>query len=259
MIAPRIKSYEQYASLRNSSLFGALSSSNVSAVKTADEKLPETTLELELLGCVASATPQTAFAVIRDKKSRAEDTYGVGDSIVAGVRLEDVRENEVVISRMGQREVLAMSFSEKSSARPDFNMFGSTRPAGFPSPLEFPSPPAASDTAIRVVNENLRYINRAKLMEDVGSNLGQVVNQLRTSPNVVDNKPMGVKVDQVGSDPILSQSGLQPGDIVKSVNGIRVNSLDDLLAQNDRLQSAPEIRVVVERDGRHRTLVYKIR
>jgi type II secretion system protein C len=253
---PRIKSYEQYASLRKSDLFGKLSSSNVTA-KTAEEKLPETTLELELLGCVSGKTPQASFAIIRDKKARNENTYGVGDAIVGDAKLEEVRENEVVISRMGQREVLAMSFSDKAPVSQEANLFGAGRPSNFPSPLQ--AAEAGSDEPVRVVNENLRYINRAKLMENIGSNLSQLAGQLQTSPNVVDSKPAGMKIDQVGADPLLGQSGLQPGDIVKSVNGIRVNSLDDVLSQNSRLQNAPEIRVVVERDGRHRTLVYKMR
>lgn len=256
---PKIKPYEQYANLRKSSLFGALSSSNVSVPKTVQEDLPETTLDLELLGCVASPEPHLSFAIIRDKRSRTEDTYGVGDFIVGDARVEEVRESEVVISRLGQREVLAMSFTDKTPSRPEANVFGSTaRPANFP-PITAPPRPSSSDVAIRTVNENLRYVNRAKLMEEIGNNIGQLAGQLRTSPNVVDNRPAGVKIDQVGSDPILGQSGLQPGDIIKSVNGIRVNSLDDMLGQNDRLQNAPEIRVVIERDGRHRTLVYKIR
>jgi type II secretion system protein C len=254
---PRIKSYEQYVSLRKSNLFGELSSSNVTTAKKAEEKLPETTLELELLGCVAMKAPESSFAIIRDKKSRTENTYGVGELIVNEARLEEVRPSEVVISRMGQREVLAMLFSEKSSGQPQANLFSSARPGGFPSPMQADGP--SSDTAVRVVNENLRYISRGKLMEEIGNNFGQLAGQVKTSPNLVDNKPAGMKIDQVGGDPILGQSGLQPGDVVKSVNGIRVNSLDDLLGQNDRLKSAPEIRVVVERDGRHRTLVYKIR
>jgi type II secretory pathway component PulC len=85
------------------------------------------------------------------------------------------------------------------------------------------------------------------------------LNSFRTSPNTDGDKPAGVNVDAIGSDPVSSQIGIQPGDTVKSVNGIRVNSLEDILGLNERLQNAPEIRVVVERQGRHTTLVYKIR
>jgi type II secretory pathway component PulC len=111
-IHPKIKSYEQYIFVKNSNLFGALASSNVSA--KVEEKLPETTLDLELLGCVSAYDPQLSFAIIRDKKGRSENTYAVGDVIVGDAKVEEVRENEVVISRAGQREVLAMTFTDES-------------------------------------------------------------------------------------------------------------------------------------------------
>jgi len=93
----------------------------------------------------------------------------------------------------------------------------------------------------------------------VQQNLGQLLNQFRTSPNDENGKPAGVRVDATGSDPLSAQAGIKPGDVVKSVNGIRINSFDEIFNLQDRLKNAREIRVVIERDGRHRTLVYKIR
>ncbi|UCD57825.1 MAG: hypothetical protein JSV16_01565 [Candidatus Hydrogenedentota bacterium] len=252
----KVRPYGEYASLRNSNLFGALSSSNVAAQKVVKENLPETTLELELLGCVSADVPELGFAIVRDKKTRTEDTYALGDFIVADARLEEIRESEVVISRAGGREILAMSFSDVSPFDTSPRPFASSRHPGFPGPGRTSR---ASDRAIRVVNENLRYINRQKFMQEVGENPTRLLDQFRATPNIVDGKPTGIRVDGVGSDPILNQSGLQPGDVVKSVNGIRTNSFDEVFGLAERLQNAPEIRVVVERDGRHRTLVYKIR
>ncbi len=253
---PKIRSYEQYASLRESNLFGALSSSNVAAKRVIEEQLPETTLELELLGCVASYEPDLSFAIIRDKRRRTEGTYAPGDFIVADAKVEEIREWEVVISRAGRREVLAMSFTDESPFAASSPLPFDRRQSVFRAPARSSS---AFDTSIRVVNENLRYINRAKLMDEVSNNPGQLLNEFRTSPNVVENKPAGVSIDAVGSGPLVEQSGIRSGDIVKSVNGVRINSLNDVLELKDRLQNAPEIRVVIERDGRHRTLVYKIR
>ena len=252
----KIRPYKEYEPLGKSNLFGALSSSNVAARKVVEEKLPETTLDLELLGCVVGGDPTTSFAIIRDKKGRAEDTYSVGDFIVSDARVEDIRTTEVVISHAGRREVLAMLFDDsKSASPPRRGQDGARRPSRRTQARS----PSASNEPIRVINDRLRQVNRERLMEEVTSNLGSLMSQVQTSPNVVDDKPSGINVESMGSDPILGQSGLKPGDIVKSVNGLRVNSLEDVLGSADRFQNAPEIRVVVERDGRHTTLVYKIR
>ena len=257
-MSSKIRPLSEYASLKASNLFGALSSSNVAAkkVKVIEEKLPETTLELELLGCVAASVPEFSFAIIRNKKSRTEDTYTVGDFIVSGAMVEEIRESEVVISRAGRREVLAMSFADMS---PPASIPRGPR-GGRRSSARAPARSSSGGSgAIRVVNDNLRYINREMLVEEVTQSMGQLMNEFNASPNVVDGKPAGVQLDALGSHPVISQLGLRPGDIVKSINGIRVNSSDEAFALYERLKNSPEIRVVVERDGRHRTLVYKVR
>ncbi len=251
----KIQSYQEYASLGKSNLFGALASSQGVVPPKIEETLPETTLELELLGCVASEEPALSSAIIRDKKTRAEGTYAPGDFIVSDAKLEAIRECEVVISRSGRREVLTMSFKGESPFVAS-SPFSGGRSAPFPSPTRTS---ATSQEAIRVVNDNLRYINRQRLMQEARSNIGQLLNQVNTSPNTVDGNPAGMRIDALGSDPLIDQSGIQAGDVIKSVNGIRVNSTEDIIGVSDRLENSPEIRVVVERDGRHRTLVYKVR
>jgi len=248
----KIKPYKEYEFLGKSNLFGALSSSNVTALKVVEEELPETTLDLELLGCVAGGDPTMSFAIIRDKKGRVEDTYSVGDFIVSDARVEEIRATEVVISHGGRREVLAMLFDD---SKPVTTSRRGRDRARRPERRSR----SASNEPIRVINDRLRQVNREKLMAEVSSNLGSLMGQVQTSPNVVDGKPSGINIEAMGSDPMLSQSGLKPGDVVKSVNGLRVNSLEDVLGSSDRFRNAPEIRVVVERDGRHTTLVYKIR
>lgn len=252
---PEIRASSQYDGLRKSDLFGALSSSNVAPKKTKLEKLPETKLDLELLGLVAQDGSDLGFAIIREKKKRTEDTYAVGDTIVGDAKVVEIRETEVIISRSGKHETLSMVFTDK----------GPKGRHGFPRGLRQGfTPPArtsraSTDEAIRVVNENLRYVNRSKLTEEMSQNVLTILDQFRTSPNITDGKPDGINIDSIGSDPISAKAGLKAGDKIKSVNGVRVGSLDEILAQSERFQNAPELRVVIERDGRHRTLVFKIR
>jgi general secretion pathway protein C len=257
---PKIKPYREYEALRKSNLFGALSSSNVAPKKTIEENLPETTLELELLGCASTGDPETSFSIIRNKKTRKEDTYTVGDFIVGDARVEEIRKTEVVISRAGRRETLSMEFGRGGSvgrAVPPSSrrVFGRNYRSRISPTI---SSSRSNQPAIRVRSKNIRVINREKLTEEVSENLGSLMNQFRTEPNIVDNEPSGIRVNAIGSDSISRQSGLEPGDIVKRINGVRVNSLEDVLGLSDRLQQAREIRVVIERSGRHTTLIYKM-
>ncbi len=258
---PVQRSPKEYEALKKSNLFGALSSSNVAPKKERVEKPPETTLELELLGCVTTGSAASSFAIIRNKRDRKEDTYSVGDFVAGSAKVEEIHEHEVIISREGKRETLSMAFSGSGgvargpSPRERERYFERHQEArgGRPRERSLPNAPA-----IRAISNNVRVINKEKLTEDVSQNLASLLDQFRTRPNVVNNQPAGVIVDSIGSDPISSQSGLKPGDIVKRINGVSVNSLEDVLAMSDRLRQSREIRAVIERDGRHTTLIYKI-
>lgn len=258
---PALRPSEGYEALKKSNLFGALSSANVAPERDIEEKLPETTLELELLGCVTTGSTESSFAIIRNKRDRKEDTYSVGDFVAGNAKVEEIRESEVIIYRAGKRETLSMAFGASSGvgrgalSRERQRYLDRYQQSRGGRPRE---PSRSTAPAIRAISNNVRVINREKLTQDVSQNLGSLLNQFRTRPNVVNNQPSGVIVDSVGSDPLSAQSGLKPGDIVKRINGVSVNSLEDVLAMSERLQQSREIRAVIERDGRHTTLIYKI-
>jgi len=77
---PKVRpSLDEYAHLRNSKLFGALSSANVAPETVVEENLPETTLELELIGCVAEDGPRSWFRhYSRQEKALRRYLYGWG-------------------------------------------------------------------------------------------------------------------------------------------------------------------------------------
>lgn len=247
----------EFQSLAKSSLFGKQSRANVPP-PVIEEVLPETTLDhLELLGVVVEDGGVPGFAVIRNSKQGGSvDTYMVGDFIAGGVKVVEIREREVVIlqagGQVGDEERLSLLFSRKNAGR---------KGRGGRAPIRSRrsrSRQKTSKEAISIIDENRRRINMARLMEEAGQNLASLLADLHTSTNMVDGKPSGISVDQIGEDPISRRVGIRSGDVVRSINEKRVNSINDIVRESKRLENAPEIRVVIERNGRQRTLVYKI-
>lgn len=247
----------EFQSLAKSSLFGKQSRANVPP-PVIEEVLPETTLDhLELLGVVVEDGGVPGFAVIRNSKQGGSvDTYMVGDFIAGGVKVVEIREREVVIlqagGQVGDEERLSLLFSRKNAGR---------KGRGGRAPIRSRrsrSRQKTSKEAISIIDENRRRINMARLMEEAGQNLASLLADLHTSTNMVDGKPSGISVDQIGEDPISRRVGIRSGDVVRSINEKRVNSINDIVREGKRLENAPEIRVVIERNGRQRTLVYKI-
>lgn len=247
----------EFQSLAKSSLFGKQSRANVPP-PVIEEVLPETTLDhLELLGVVVEDGGVPGFAVIRNSKQGGSvDTYMVGDFIAGGVKVVEIREREVVIlqagGQVGDEERLSLLFSRKNAGR---------KGRGGRAPIRSRrsrSRQKTSKEAISIIDENRRRINMARLMEEAGQNLASLLADLHTSTNMVDGKPSGISVDQIGEDPISRRVGIRSGDVVRSINEKRVNSINDIVRESKRLENASEIRVVIERNGRQRTLVYKI-
>lgn len=247
----------EFQSLAKSSLFGKQSRANVPP-PVIEEVLPETTLDhLELLGVVVEDGGVPGFAVIRNSKQGGSvDTYMVGDFIAGGVKVVEIREREVVIlqagGQVGDEERLSLLFSRKNAGR---------KGRGVRAPIRSRRPRSRQKTskeAISIIDENRRRINMARLMEEAGQNLASLLADLHTSTNMVDGKPSGISIDQIGEDPISRRVGIRSGDVVRSINEKRVNSINDIVRESKRLENAPEIRVVIERNGRQRTLVYKI-
>lgn len=247
----------EFQSLAKSSLFGKQSRANVPP-PVIEEVLPETTLDhLELLGVVVEDGGVPGFAVIRNSKQGGSvDTYMVGDFIAGGVKVVEIREREVVIlqagGQVGDEERLSLLFSRKNAGR---------KGRGGRAPIRSRrsrSRQKTSKEAISIIDENRRRINMARLMEEAGQNLASLLADLHTSTNMVDGKPSGISIDQIGEDPISRRVGIRSGDVVRSINEKRVNSINDIVRESKRLENASEIRVVIERNGRQRTLVYKI-
>lgn len=246
----KIESEDKYAALQKSELFGP-QSSTIGAPPVINEAPPDTTLSLELMGIVAQEGDGPDVATIRNTRTNIIDNYGVGDYVVPDARIEEIRDLEVIISRAGNLETLRMDWTSEASPG---------RPGGIPPfPRRGSTGGSSSNEAIRVINDSQRYIYRSKLLEQVNQNLASLLNNFRTSPNIVDGKPSGLSVDQIGSDPISSKVGVMAGDVIVSINGQPVNSIDSVMEQGERLKNASVVNVVIERDGRRRTLRYTIR
>jgi general secretion pathway protein C len=251
----KIAAWKTYASLKKSELFGPQTKKIVAPPPVIDPTPPETTLDLQLLGIVAQEGDAPDYANIYDSKSRSKDIYGVGDEILPGVRVVEIRSQEVIISSSGKRETIPMIFGGTNVAgRP-----GSRLGRGPGIPGRPTSRRGSSNQPIHVINDYQRYIYKAALMEQVNQNLASLMNNFRTSPNIVDGKPSGLSIDQVGTDPISSKSGIRTGDIIKKINGNDVSSLNSILELSESLKNARKISVVIERNGRHRTLVYTVK
>ena len=232
------------AKILDANLFGAVWDGNQTPVI---EDLKETTLNLSLEGTfIPSDSQSDSVALIssRDRRGVARQ-YREGDAVASFAAIEEIRPRFVVISRGGEHEMLAFDVD---------NVF-------FESPTVQTRQPVTS-TPPRVTNA-IPEFNAVPTLQDLDPN------QWRNA-SIEDLKPLGLTEIQTNEGPMLgiakidgtsplARLGMQPGDIVVSVNGVPLNVLREDEELTRVALSEDTARFEIRRHKRHFFLTVPIR
>lgn len=202
--------------------------------------LPASTLALALRGTVADRDPRIGVAVIGNGQN--ERAYRVGDEVDTGVVLTEVHPDHVVISRDGTRESLRLPRESAAAAQPG-PVFDLSAANGAAKPAAATEAPPPMYVPPQLVNG---AVNWEQTLEQVRRNPVQFT-QLAT-PVLQDGKLLGLRVRGLDAA-TMSQLGLEPSDLVTSVNGIAIDSparAAEILAS---VQNATSVKVTVMRNG----------
>jgi type II secretion system protein C len=101
-------------------------------------------------------------------------------------------------------------------------------------------------------------IDRASLEGALG-NLNQLARSVRVVPESKAGRPAGFRVVDIRAGSLLSGLGLQRGDVLHSINGLELTSVEKAMEVYLKLKSAGQLALVVERGGVMTTLQYAVR
>ncbi len=185
---------------------------------TDPNNLPQSQSNLVLAGTMALDDPEAGFAIIGDNAASAK-FYRVGATINGGARLHSVYADRVIIDRGGTLETLIL-------------------PRGAPSTAPAPT---VRNVAVTTPGDNLR-----RLANSNPSALGEL---LRAQPVFSNGTQRGYRIYPGRDRQQFTRLGLQPGDLVTSING---STLDDPNRGGEilsTLTASTSATVVVERNG----------
>lgn len=219
----------------NRNLFG-----EAGATAVVDNNLPavETRLPLELLG-VFVADDEAESAAIVAQKGKAGLLYVVGEKVPGNAELLEVHADHIVLRRAGNRETLR--FPQMAATGGAVAVPVST-PASQPGSAVQVAPLTAPPETPRDFVENYRD----RIDEDPEGTLREI----GITP-VSQGDAQGYRLDSAAaSSPYLSQTGLQPGDVVLSVNGQPVGNIQQDRHQLDNILAEGSARIEVQRGTR---------
>ncbi len=216
--------------LLSANLFGQAAPATKPGVSL--ETIPLSSLNLVLTGVMV--TPAASFALISADGS-PEAPFAIGQDIVSGVTLYAVYSDRVLIRRGGATESLMLKDT------------GANLPDG--SIVAAPPRPAPT-SGVQRRGDNNYAVSRQQLTQQMQKPdfLSQAL--------MVPNAGGGFLVREIQPGSMYEKLGLRVGDVIQSVNGQAVNTVDDVMRLYQQFESVANVSVEVRRAGRVETLVY---
>jgi general secretion pathway protein C len=203
-----------------------------------------TTTSLILRGTLAESDPKAGIAVIADA-GNGERSWRVGEQVAAGVRLVSVYADHVVVAHDGVEETLKLA--RDTSLAPAESASRAPGSAAGRAGAAATSNPAATTTATTRVTAPANW---QQTVDHLRQNPAELMKRVQVVPVLDGGKLSGVRLSTGTDAALLNQIGLQPGDVVTSVNGTPIDSIERGQQIMSSLGSASSVRVTVLRDGK---------
>ena len=216
------------AALTKRDLFGHTNATNLS--RSSAPAVP-TRLPLTLEAVFVSSAPEESSAIISERGKRGK-LYGPGDQLPGNARLYKVEPTQVILERAGAR---GRTFKSNSKRKP-------VLPHSLPGQRQLR----------RLQQEQQRrfFNNGTELAQDPDATLERL--------GVSRNGGGGYRIGNVADNAYLTQSGLQAGDVVLSINGRPLGDINvDRLALTN-LANSGSVSVELLRNGQTLTITTRI-
>jgi len=196
------------------------------------EKPRPSSLNLKLLGTVVSERG-SSWAVIHDLDSDRQEMATVG-SVVAGARVVSIGKDRVVLNVDGREELLVLGAEGTRSA-------GGRDDQG----------PRESATST--------YVLSREVVRETLENLPALMTQARAELYFKEGRAEGFQLSQIQDGSLIKSVGFQDGDVIRSVNGQEVRSLEDAIEIYQKFGDSDSFTIGILRGERTKTLHVRIK
>jgi general secretion pathway protein C len=192
--------------------------------------------DLAATGIVVGTTPQTSVAILRTGgQSRI---VKVGETAFGG-RVTAIAWSGIALDFDGEAvEVRVRARSKEQATRAR----------------------ASQPAAVGADGGAAKTMTRDEVMRRVSEESPRILAETAVTPVTENGRVQGLALSRLpAGSSLLSDAGLQAGDVLTEINGTAIDGLPTLIGLWTRLQGEREIRAVVQRNGRPVALTVKLR
>lgn len=198
------------------------------------------TLPLRLVATMEAGA--TAWATIRDAESGSVGPFGPAEMVRPGVALVSVERGRVFLRHQDALEVLYLGAEPPPPPKPT-----PAKPTREAKAEVKESLPGMND-AVRCDSEHACTISR-DFVDSLFGNPTKLMGQARVAPAVRDGESRGFEFRGVKRDSLPQVLGIANGDIVTSVNGNSLQSIDQVMGLVTKMRRASNLSITLERKG----------
>lgn len=205
---------------------------------------------LSLVGVIVSENISSSLAILKNESTGKTVMLRVGENIL-GLTLVQVFENRVILQKENQtfQIFLGRGSLVKAQEIPPQN------------PVE--TVPLPKEDYSKSKESNINVTKKEFVREDVLRRLEAewpvIINETRFVPNVVEGKTRGFKITNLPEKTILSDVGIHKNDIIKEVNGVELNDMEDIFSLYNQFKDESRFEVSVERNGKLLRILYVLK
>ncbi len=205
-------------------------------VAVAEAPAQETRLPLELQSVFVADVQEESSAIIA-QRGKSGLLYRIGANIPGNAKLVEVLVDRVVLSRAGARETLKFpkkQFSAQIAEPGNSTVDGDGGGAAIDAAGTAAAPPSSPADALDQYRE--------RLQNDAEGTLDEL--------GIETAESGGYRLGSNAQSAYLQQTGLQPGDVIMSVNGRQVGNIEQDQLELENILAQGSARIEVQRGGR---------
>ena len=222
--------------------------------------------ELRLSGTFFNAqAPQRSFASFHVRAERAGgEVYRVGER-VAAFGILSIEERTVVLDDGGAGCYLKLAgASVPPPAAPAKKSKKKRRKKDDKAVEEPPKAEEKGDFTAEELNASIRALggDKYEIKKELLPKLAQRSAALRSSTRWSQvrgySSVLGLRLEKLASAGLLERLGLRTGDMIKTLNGLQLSSLEGALEAQKLINSSSHLSLLIQRDGSPVTLEYRV-
>jgi type II secretory pathway component PulC len=216
-------------------------------VSAPDGATPRTALPLSLIATSLGATP---VATLRHTGTGAQGAYGVGDVIPGAGPVVRVAGTWIDFTNTAANRVERV------------DLLDTTPPPKPPDVVTTAKPVATKDAPpwadrVRKIDDNTVEVDRSLVRDLVGA--GSKVDGVRIVPATKGNEVLGFRVAAARPGSLGAALGLRPGDLIQSIDGVKIDSAQQMIDLYAKLDDLSSLRFEGTRRGEKLSLELRLR